>query len=379
MKAHTSSATSCSAVCYVTRSAERVFLRIYLTPLRTIAMFRDGTDLKLHDPRMLRSRIGVLAAMALMLTPLLLCPAAVRAQATPLDSIARLAIARNLGVRQARETERQSGFAVRQARGLFLPTVGVEARYSELSGAIDIGDAINPAYAALNQLIGRDEFPTDIHQTLPFKQETKLRSTLPLFNGAIIANLSAARAIRDLRGAERAAATRRLDADARLAYLNYARAARAVEVWEAALPVLVENERVADRLLSAGTLTGDAVHRARAAKADGDQQHAEAKRLRNAALGALNLLLDREADVPVPMLSDSLSIMNLLSVIALTTKGISLSGCGNAGNSTSPCISRFSSTSRLAVADQLAEGSTAIVNQSQPTNVPTDRCWRVRL
>lgn len=269
-------------------------------------MFRDGTDLKLHDPRMLRSRIGVLAAMALMLTPLLLCPAAVRAQATPLDSIARLAIARNLGVRQARETERQSGFAVRQARGLFLPSVGVEARYSELSGAIDIGDAINPAYAALNQLIGRDEFPTDIHQTLPFKQETKLRSTLPLFNGAIIANLSAARAIRDLRGAERAAATRRLDADARLAYLNYARAARAVEVWEAALPVLVENERVADRLLSAGTLTGDAVHRARAAKADGDQQHAEAKRLRNAALGALNLLLDREADVPVPMLSDSL-------------------------------------------------------------------------
>ncbi|MEP7345140.1 MAG: TolC family protein, partial [Gemmatimonadaceae bacterium] len=190
--------------------------------------------------------------------------------------------------------------------GLFLPTLGLEARYSELNGAIDIGDAINPAYQALNQLIGRNDFPTNIHQTLPFKQETKLRSTLPLFNGALFANLAAARAIRDLRGAERAAATRRLDADARLSYLNYARAARAADIWDAALPVLAENQRVAERMMSAGTLTGDAVYRARAAKADGDQQRAEAIRLRDAALGAMNLLLDREPDAAVPMLSDSL-------------------------------------------------------------------------
>ncbi|MFN8579925.1 MAG: TolC family protein [Gemmatimonadaceae bacterium] len=228
------------------------------------------------------------------------------AQQSLLDSIARLAVSRNLSIRQARETERQSEFAVRRAQGMFLPSLGVEARYSELSGAIDIGDAINPAYAALNQLIGRDEFPTNIHQTLPFKQETKLRSTIPLFNGALFANLAAARAIRDLRGAERDAATRRLDADARLAYLNYARAARAVEIWDSALPVLGENERASERLLGAGSITGDAVYRARAAVADGQQQRADAVRLRDAALGALNLLLDRDVDAPVPMLSDSL-------------------------------------------------------------------------
>ncbi len=222
-----------------------------------------------------------------------------------LDSIARLAISRNLGVRQSREAEQQGALAVRQAKGLFLPTLGVEARYSELSGAIDLGDAVNPAYAALNQLIGRDQFPTNIHQTLPYKQETKLKSVLPLFNGALFANLSAARAIRDLRGAERAAATRRLDAEARIAYLNYSRAARAVDVWNAALPVLAENQRVAERLLNAGAITGDAVYRARAGVADGDQQRADAVRVRDAALGALNLLLDRDADTPVPVLDDA--------------------------------------------------------------------------
>lgn len=227
------------------------------------------------------------------------------ASASPLDSIARLAIRRNLAVRQAHEVERQGQLGVRQAKGLFFPTLSVDARYSELDGAIDIGDAINPAYAALNQLIGQDRFPTNIRQTLPYKQETKLRSTLPLFNGALFANLAAARAIRDLRGAELAAAKRRLDADARVAYLNYARAARAVDIYDAALRVVSENQRVAERLVGAGAATGDAVHRARATVADVEQQRAESVRLRDAALGALNLLLDRDASTPVPALEDA--------------------------------------------------------------------------
>ncbi|MHB1097603.1 MAG: TolC family protein [Gemmatimonadaceae bacterium] len=227
------------------------------------------------------------------------------AASSPLDSVARLAISRNLAVRQAREVERQGQLGVRQAKGLFLPTLSVDARYSEMDGAIDIGDAINPAYAALNQLLGSNQFPTNIHQTLPYKQETKLRSTLPLFNGALFANLAAARAIRDLRGAELAAAKRRLDADARIAYLNYARAARAVDIYDAALRVVNENQRVAERLVGAGSATGDAVYRARATVADVQQQRAEATRLRDAALGALNLLLDRDATTPVAMLDDA--------------------------------------------------------------------------
>ena len=222
-----------------------------------------------------------------------------------LDSIAHLALVRNLGVRQARETDRQGQLGVRQASGMFLPTLSVDARYSELDGVIDLGDVINPAYAALNQVIGQPRFPTDIHQTLPYKQETKLRSVLPLFNGALFANLAAARAIRDLRGAELAAAERRLDADARIAYLNYARAARAVDIYDAALKVVTENERVAERLVGAGSATGDAVFRARAAVADVQQQRAEAARLRDAALGSLNLLLDRDATMPVPMLNEA--------------------------------------------------------------------------
>jgi outer membrane protein TolC len=188
---------------------------------------------------------------------------------------------------------------------MFLPTLAVDARYSEMDGVLDLGDVINPAYAALNQVIGQPRFPTDIHQTLPYRQETRLRSVLPLFNGALFANLSAARAMRDLRGAELAAAKRRLDADARVAYLNYARAARALDIYDAALTTVRENQRVAERLVGAGSATGDAVYRARAAVAEVQQQRAEAARLRDAALGQLNLLLDRDPGTPVPALDDA--------------------------------------------------------------------------
>ncbi|MDP1892215.1 MAG: TolC family protein [Gemmatimonadaceae bacterium] len=271
------------------------------------------------DGAVVHVMLSALAVLLATLALLLVWPSEVAAQrayareaglatiaaASPLDSIARLAISRNLAVRQAREVERQGQLGVRQAKGLFLPTLSVDARYSEMTGALDIGDAINPAYAALNQLIGSNQFPTNIHQTLPYKQETKLRSALPLFNGALFANLAAARAIRDLRGAELAAAKRRLDADARVAYLNYARAVRAVDIYDAALRVVHENQRVAERLVGAGSATGDAVYRARATVADVQQQRAEAARLRDAALGALNLLLDRDATTPVAMLDDA--------------------------------------------------------------------------
>ena len=151
------------------------------------AEFPAAAPPRLRD-EMVHLLVTVVAVALAALALLLFLPRSATAQApaSPLDSIARLAISRNLGVRQSREAEQQSSLAVRQARGLFLPTLGAEARYSEMSGAIDLGDAINPAYAALNQLIGRNQFPTNIHQTVPYKQETKLKSVLPLFNGALV-------------------------------------------------------------------------------------------------------------------------------------------------------------------------------------------------
>ncbi len=170
---------------------------------------------------------------------------------------------------------------------------------------MNLGDFINPAYAAINQVIGRNEFPTNIDVTLPYTQESKLHGVIPLFNGALFANLDAARSIRALRGAERAAMVRRLDAEVRIAYLDYMRAAHAVEMWDATLPVIAENARIAQRLVNEGSATPDAVLRARADAAEAREQRADAVRTRDAALGALNLLMDRPPDAPVPEFDDA--------------------------------------------------------------------------
>ena len=227
------------------------------------------------------------------------------ARAQTLDSIAHIAITNNLAVRRTHERERQADAEIDRARGMFLPSIGVDARYSEVSGVVNIGDFINPAYATLNKLTGTNRFPTNVSATLPSQQETRLRSTLPVFNAALFANLDAARSTRTLRGAERAAAIRRLDATSRISYLDWARASRAVDIWDATLPVLVENARVSQCLVDAGSATPDVVLHARADLADAEQQRAEAARSRDAALGALNLLLDRTPSEPVASLADS--------------------------------------------------------------------------
>jgi outer membrane protein TolC len=222
-----------------------------------------------------------------------------------LDSIARLALERNLGVKRATERERASAAGVNQARGMLLPSLGVDARYSRANGLIDIGDLVNPAYAALNQLTGTNTFPTNISATLPLRQETRLRLVVPVFNRAMHAGIDGAESNRNLRRAELDLVRRELDANARLAWINWASAARAVEVWDATLIVLRENLRVAQRCVDAGSITPDAVQRARAATADVEQQRAEAIRLREAARGAVNLLLDQPDEAPLSLPADA--------------------------------------------------------------------------
>ena len=215
------------------------------------------------------------------------------------------ALVRNLALQQARLADAQGASGVRQARGVLLPTLAVDARYSEFSGVVNIGDFINPAYAALNQLIGQDAFPTNVAATLPFRQDTRVRATQLLYNQAAIEQWRLARTLHGVTSAQRALAARQLAADVQLAWLSLAGATRLVDVYAAALEVLAENERVADRLVANGQGTVDAVYRARADRAEVAQQLADAEVQRDGARRLLNALLDRDPETPVAVVDDS--------------------------------------------------------------------------
>ncbi len=222
-----------------------------------------------------------------------------------LDRYVAEAIGANLALAQQHAQLVRANAQVREARGRFFPSLDVNARYSEVSGVVNIGDFINPAYGALNQLIGQQRFPTNINATLPFKQESKLELTLPIYNAGIGAASAAARAQRDLVGAGRHAAMRQLAADVQLSWLGYASLDQAVATLEATLPLLDENVRVSTRLIEAGGTTPDALLRARAERSELQQQLDDTRRQRDATRRGFNLLRNREPDAGITLASDS--------------------------------------------------------------------------
>jgi outer membrane protein TolC len=254
-----------------------------------------------------RRGAGVRVAMGMCLL-VLVWVASAAAQQGPLEPYVEEAVRANLGLRQERLAAERSGAAVGEARANLLPSLSLNARYSEAAGVLNLGDLVNPAYRALNQLTGSGAFPTDIDAQLPFRQETTLRLAQPLFNRAIAEGYRIARRAESLQREQLGAATRRLAADVQTAYLDHARASRVVDLYRNTLPLLDENLRVNERLLAAGRVTPDAIFRARAERSAVEQQLAEAEGRREAARQAFNLLLDRPLDTPLDLLPDSLLV-----------------------------------------------------------------------
>src|ERR1041385_6799089 len=95
-------------------------------------------------------------------------------RADPLGGLVDEALRANLGLAAERLAEQRSAAEVRSARGLFLPTLALESRYSRLGGVPNIGDLVNPAYAALNTLTGTHRFPTNLDITLPQRHDSYL-------------------------------------------------------------------------------------------------------------------------------------------------------------------------------------------------------------
>ncbi|HKW41071.1 MAG TPA: TolC family protein, partial [Gemmatimonadales bacterium] len=223
----------------------------------------------------------------------------------PMGPLVAEALAKNLGLAAERFAERRAAAEVHEARGLFLPSLGLNSRYSHFDGVPNIGDLVNPAYAALNGILGQRRFPTDIDITLPQRHDSHIELRQPLFNAGILANYAVARGRADGQHLARLTAARRLAADVQTAYLNEASARRAAEIYAASLALVQENERVAQRLLAAGRVTPEAVFRARADRSAIEQDLAEARQRHTAAARVVNQILQRPLDAPLDVIPDS--------------------------------------------------------------------------
>jgi outer membrane protein len=230
----------------------------------------------------------------LVVSPQLLLPAWASAQSRALDEYVTLGLEQNLGLRQQGLAAERSEAVVREARGNFLPSATINARYTDFRGSgVDFGAFINPVFATLNQLTGTNQFPTNVNVRLPLRQETTLRLAQPVFQPAIVAGYRAASAARDAQDATRDAAMVSMAAEIRSAYLQHAKARRLSELRVATRALLDEQVRVMTRLIEAGRATPDALSRARAERSEAVQLEAEAAQLATATAQAFNMMLAR--------------------------------------------------------------------------------------
>lgn len=250
-------------------------------------------------------------------------PAALSAQG-PLDDYVREGLKQNLAIRQQSLQVLRSEAALREARGNFLPTATLNARYTNVSGqVVNLGELINPAFQALNGLLGSPQFPTDIDLRLPLKQETAVRVAQPIFQAEIYSGYRAASAAREAQSASFGAAERQLASEIRSGYVNHAKALRLAELRAATRVLLEEQVRVMSRLVEAGRATPDALSRARAELSEAQQREAEAAQLADATRQSFNMMIGRGISDSVTMLpEESLGLDALPSLEAALASGL---------------------------------------------------------
>src|ERR671919_30564 len=123
-----------------------------------------------------RASISTLGSALLAVSPTAASLAAqTPGHSDPLAAIVAEALENNLGLAQEHLSVEQAEAGVREARGRFFPTLSLDSRYSEQSGTLNLGDFVNPAYAALNEVTATNQFPTDLDVTLPMRHESRVR------------------------------------------------------------------------------------------------------------------------------------------------------------------------------------------------------------
>ncbi len=212
------------------------------------------------------------------------------------------ALQNNMALQQQNFSLQKSLAALKEARGMFLPSVELNARYSRAGGGrmIDfpIGDLVNPMHQALNQLLGAPLFPGDLpNERIPFlretEHETKLRLVQPVIQPAIYYNHQFKSRLTKAEQAARDIFARRLVADVRTAYYQYHKAGLVAELYQSTLGLLEENLRVSQSLFENHKVTRDVVFRARAELSGMQQKLREAQKNRTLAASFFNFLLNR--------------------------------------------------------------------------------------
>jgi outer membrane protein TolC len=175
-----------------------------------------------------------------------------------LESYIREGLESNQQVQQRILDFDKSVLALSEARSLFLPRVNFEADYFLAGGGRTVdfpaGDLLNPVYSTLNQLTQSQAFPMLDNQRILLNPnnfyDVRLRTTLPLFQAELIYNKRIQTDLIAVAGLELLSYKRELIKDIKSAYFTYLKTLEAIRIFQNALKLASENNRINDALFS---------------------------------------------------------------------------------------------------------------------------------
>jgi outer membrane protein TolC len=245
----------------------------------------------------------------------------------------------NLALKQQNFDLLKSLEGLREARGMFLPSLEFNARYTRAGGGrrieIPVGSIVNPIYRSINEIlenIGQNPYPyltledTDIPFLREKEHETKIRFIQPIFQPKILYNYKLKYELKNIKTAERDVYKRQLVEDIKRAYINYLKIDQIVKLFRETKLLLKENLRVSDKLFKAQKATHDVVYRSQAELSRMEQNILESENRRTFARFYFNFLLNRQLDADiqaiedVPIIDKSSLILNGLIEKALASR-----------------------------------------------------------
>jgi len=247
-----------------------------------------------------------------------------------LEDYIQAGLKNNLSMKQKEVNYEKSLQVLKQAQALFYPDISMNLRYSAAKGGrlieFPVGAMLNPVYQTLNHLLGQEQFP-DIENMefafyRPTEHETKVRLVQPILDTKIYYNSRINKEMSLAIKADAEAYQRQLVADIKIAYFNYLKSLRLIQLIDETRELLMENVRVNVKLFDNDKVTVDNVYRSKAELSKLDQQAAIARKNNHVAKAYFNFLLNRPFSSQIKPDAGYDSIPALLSLGNLTSEAV---------------------------------------------------------
>ncbi|EJL71417.1 TolC family protein [Chryseobacterium populi] len=234
-----------------------------------------------------------------------------------LDEYIQQGLSSSQSIRQQNFLLEKNIYALKEAKSMFLPEITFSTTYSKADGGRTIdfptGDLLNGVYSSLNQLTGSNAFPQLQNQQIQLNPDNfydaKFRTTLPILNAELMYNKKIKMQQVDLQQMEVRLFKRELVKEIKTAYYNYAKAVKAIKIYESSLLLVNEGKRINTKLFDNAKVNRTAVLRSTNEVSKINASLISARKTAESAQTYFNFLLNRP-------LQDSISLDDLSTLPA---------------------------------------------------------------